>query len=127
MKIVTQLDRNGFANGTTTADESPLEPGVFLIPGGCVDALVEIPEGKRAFWNGKKFELQDVPKPEPKPEPQLEPPLTPEQQAARVTAARAAAYAAESDALFFKSQRGEATKEEWLAKVQEIKDRFPKP
>jgi hypothetical protein len=38
---------------------------------------------------------------------------------------RAAAYAAESDSLFFKSQRGEATVQEWQNKVAEIKARFP--
>jgi hypothetical protein len=36
-----------------------------------------------------------------------------------------AAYEAEADPLFFKSQRGEATQAEWLAKVAEIKARFP--
>lgn len=36
------------------------------------------------------------------------------------------AYIAEADALFFKAQRGEATMEEWQAKVAEIKARFPK-
>ena len=40
---------------------------------------------------------------------------------------RAAAYRLESDPLFFKSQRGEATTEEWTAKVAEIKERFPYP
>jgi hypothetical protein len=40
---------------------------------------------------------------------------------------RAAAYAAESDPLFFKAQRGEATTDEWTAKVAEIKARFPYP
>jgi hypothetical protein len=38
---------------------------------------------------------------------------------------RAAAYANETDALFFKAQRGEATMQEWQAKVAEIKARFP--
>jgi len=38
---------------------------------------------------------------------------------------RAEAYREESDPLFFKAQRGEATTEEWLAKVNEIKQRFP--
>jgi hypothetical protein len=38
---------------------------------------------------------------------------------------RAAAYAAEADSLFFKSQRGEATVQEWQDKVAEIKARFP--
>ena len=53
------------------------------------------------------------------------PPPTAEEIAASVTAARAAAYRDESDPLFFKSQRGEATMQEWLAKVQEIKARYP--
>jgi hypothetical protein len=39
---------------------------------------------------------------------------------------RRAAYIAEADPLFFKAQRGEATMEEWQAKVAEIKARFPK-
>jgi len=38
-------------------------------------------------------------------------------------AARAEAYRTESDPLFFKAQRGEATMEEWIAKVAEIKAR----
>jgi hypothetical protein len=48
-------------------------------------------------------------------------PPTPEQ----IEALRRAAYQAEADPLFFKSQRGEATHEDWLAKVAEIKARFP--
>ena len=40
---------------------------------------------------------------------------------------RAAAYAAEADPLFVKAQRGEATTDEWTAKVAEIKARFPYP
>lgn len=38
---------------------------------------------------------------------------------------RAIAYAAEADPLFFKAQRGEATMDEWTAKVEEIRARFP--
>jgi hypothetical protein len=36
------------------------------------------------------------------------------------------AYQTEADPLFFKWQRGEGTQQEWLDKVVEIKDRFPK-
>ena len=36
------------------------------------------------------------------------------------------AYRSESDPLFFKAQRGEATIEEWKSKVAEIKARYPK-
>jgi hypothetical protein len=35
------------------------------------------------------------------------------------------AYKAESDPINFMYQRGEATQEEWLAKIAEIKNRFP--
>ena len=38
---------------------------------------------------------------------------------------RAFAYAAEADPLFFKAQRGEATMDEWNAKVAEIRARYP--
>jgi len=41
-------------------------------------------------------------------------------------ALRATAYRAEADPLYFKAQRGEATNDEWLAKVAEIKARYPK-
>jgi hypothetical protein len=39
---------------------------------------------------------------------------------------RRQAYINEADPLFFKAQRGEATMEEWQAKIAEIKARFPK-
>lgn len=37
------------------------------------------------------------------------------------------AYTAEADPLFFKTQRGEATQQDWLDKIAEIKVRFPYP
>ena len=37
------------------------------------------------------------------------------------------AYREESDPLYLKWQRGEATEQEWLDKIEEIKVRFPKP
>ena len=42
-------------------------------------------------------------------------------------AARAEAYRVEADPIFFKAQRGEATMDEWLAKVAEIKALYPYP
>ena len=44
-----------------------------------------------------------------------------------VNAQRRNAYQTESDPVFFKWQRGEATKEDWLAKVQDIRERFTAP
>jgi adenylate kinase family enzyme len=40
------------------------------------------------------------------------------------TERRAKAYTKESDPINFMYQRGEATQEEWLAKIAEIKNRF---
>lgn len=57
------------------------------------------------------------------PEPYVEPPVTREQ----LQALRQAAYATEADPLFFKWQRGTATEQEWLAKIDEIKARYPYP
>ena len=55
------------------------------------------------------------------PEP-ADPPPPPD-----TAALRRAAYAAEADHLFFKAQRGEATQAEWLAKIAEIRARYPTP
>ncbi len=60
-------------------------------------------------WDGSSF----APAPSP-------PALTP----AEIDALRRTAYQQEADPLFFKSQRGEATTDEWLAKVQEIRSRY---
>lgn len=40
---------------------------------------------------------------------------------------RKAAMRNEADPVFFKAQRGEATMQNWLDKVQEIRDRYPNP
>lgn len=65
-------------------------------------------------------------------------PPTPEEIAAEAEAGYAAALeardlalrealAAEADPQFFRWQRGEAEKEDWLAMVARVKARFPKP
>jgi len=117
-KQIVQLDQNGYFVGLTVADESPLEPEVFLIPFGAVDVdAPSIPEGKLAKWDGV-WVFENAPVPEPKPiieEPKIS-----------YSDLRSAEYREQSDPLFFKAQRGEATIEEWLLKVQEIKQRYPK-
>jgi hypothetical protein len=69
--------------------------------------------------NGEVFTVQVVDK---SPE-ELAEDLAAQNLAAK--AARAAAYRQESDALFFKAQRGEVTMETWLLKVAEIKAQYP--
>lgn len=74
MKQVIQLDDDCFFVGYAFADESPLEPGVYLLPGRCVDA--ETPEnipGRRARWNGEEWEYESPPDHGHDPEPQYIP------------------------------------------------------
>ena len=68
-KTISQLDDEGVFVGPVVADESPLEPGVFLIPARAVDATPPtVPAGKLARWNGEKFIFENLPKPEVVPE-----------------------------------------------------------
>jgi hypothetical protein len=53
------------------------------------------------------------------PEP-ADPPPAPDH-----AALRRAAYAAESDPIYFMWQRGESTQQQWLDKIAEIKARWP--
>ena len=57
---------------------------------------------------------------------QVDPTKLAEKKAAEAEANRKAAYISEADPLFFKSQRGEATLQEWQDKIAEIKTRYPK-
>ena len=63
MKTVSQLDFTGFFVCAVEADESPLEPGVFLIPGGAIDrAPPKILEpGKRYRPWGYGWRGEDIP------------------------------------------------------------------
>jgi len=71
-KTMSQLNPEGYFVGTTLAEESPLEPGVFLVPGGAVDtAPPVVPEGQRAKWVGE-WVLEDIPQPAPEPEAEQE-------------------------------------------------------
>ena len=44
-----------------------------------------------------------------------------------LSALRLEDYSKEADPIFFKWQRGEATEQEWLDKIEEIKLRYPYP
>jgi hypothetical protein len=64
-KTAYQFDRSGLLLGTTEADESPLEPGVWLVPAGCtlVPPMQNVPEGKVPHWNGTAWALVTKPQP----------------------------------------------------------------
>lgn len=84
VKAVYQTDQSGIFVGVVAADESPLEPGVFLIPAGCVETPPpQIPADMAARWVNGKWVLETIPvapasPPEPEPEPQTQT-QTPEQ------------------------------------------------
>ena len=70
-KTVYQLDPSGFLIGPVQADESPMEPGVFPLPFGCVDAGPLPPvDGMRQRFAAGQFQYVEVPvQPEPEPPP----------------------------------------------------------
>ena len=71
MKTVSQIDAAGYFVGPVLAEESPLEPGVFLIPGGAVDKAppATLEQGKRYRPWGTGWRGEDVPTPAAEPEP----------------------------------------------------------
>lgn len=64
-KPAYQFDHAGLFAGVTEADESPLEPGVFLLPARCTFAAPpdDVPDDKWPRWNGSDWELVTRPAP----------------------------------------------------------------
>lgn len=62
-KHAYQFDYAGILVGETVADESPLEPGVFLLPGRCTltPPPKSAPAGQCPRWTGTAWELISVP------------------------------------------------------------------
>lgn len=57
-KTVYQLDSGGTYIGPASAHESPLEPGVFHLPAGCVEAAPPArPAGQVAVWSDGSWSL----------------------------------------------------------------------
>ncbi len=57
-KTVYQLGADGAYAGPAIAYESPLEPGIFHLPAGCVDLAPPAQEaGKAAVWTGDAWSL----------------------------------------------------------------------
>lgn len=120
---VYQTNHEGFYVGPTLADQDPLDEANWLIPAGCVtEAPPVLRDGQLAqFTNGAWVVVDPAPEAEPKAEPELPPTKEQQEHLRKLT------YQQEADPLFFMSQRGEATVEEWTAKIAEIKARYPYP
>lgn len=57
-KTVYQFDLSGMFVGTTVADESPLEPSVWLMPARTVETPPpEFGDGEIPQWNGAAWQL----------------------------------------------------------------------
>lgn len=110
---------SGVFLGIALADPDPLVEGNWLIPAYATTvAPPEFGMEEEAVWVGDKWELHQIP-------PAPEPPAPPAPYEPPLDVQKRTAYAAEADPLFFKWQRGEGTQEAWLAKVNEIKARYP--
>lgn len=60
-----QFDRAGLLQGIAVADESPLEPGVYLLPARCTltPPPADVPDDKWPRWNGSAWSLMTRPQP----------------------------------------------------------------
>lgn len=92
MKIFHYHPETGVYLGHGLADESPLEPGVWLIPAHATSTQPpEVIDGEQAVWTGETWDIQPTPEPTPEPillnNPELpQPPqlLTPSQKLALI-------------------------------------------
>lgn len=67
---IYNYDANGFFTGASLADESPLEPGVFLIPAFATElAPPDFGADQFAVFDGAAWSIHDTPAPNPEPEP----------------------------------------------------------
>jgi len=100
----------------TDSHESPLEPGIFHIPGGTIE--VEPPsfdaEKKVCTWSGDEWIVEDIPEPEPEPEPYVE----------TYADKRRVEYGEPESQIEFITEKG---LDAWKTKVSEIKLKHPKP
>jgi hypothetical protein len=83
---VYQTSFDGYFVSAIEADASPLEPGVFLVPAGCVEVAPPAfdADTQRAHWDGAGWIVEEIllpepePVPEPPPQPEFPPPVVPE-------------------------------------------------
>jgi hypothetical protein len=70
MNIFHYHPDTGIYLGQGKADESPLEPGVWLIPAHATEQEPPQPgEGEHAIWTDEGWDVQPIPVTEPEPEP----------------------------------------------------------
>jgi len=112
-KQVVQLDNNGYFVGIAQADESPRRKGVWHMPANTIDADVpSIPDGFKAKWENNSWNLEEITSEEPLPEDPW-------------NVKRMDHYPPIGDQLDDLFHAG-LFSEEMAAKIQAIKDKYPK-
>jgi hypothetical protein len=105
--------------------EIEVPDGTTIIPKYHTFQAPPVQEGYYAMMRGGWILIEGEKPQYPPPPPQIDEEhqkiITNERQ----KKLREIAYREESDSMFFKTQRGEATMEEWIALVEEIKNRYP--
>jgi hypothetical protein len=118
MKIYNYSALDGEYIGESNADESPLEPGVFLIP---ANATTIVPpaeqDGKTINFENGAWVLKDIPEPEEEPEPE---PFTYMQN-------RAMEYPSPFDYLDAVVKGDQAQINKYIADCLAVKQKYPKP
>ena len=105
----------GFYHSDVGYWQTNSEPSLEVLanyPSGTTEIPIK-PSADHQYLKGKWVYIAPLPPP---------PPTRGHQESLRQSA-----YTSEADPLFFKWQAGEATEEDWLAKRQEIRDRYPYP
>ena len=75
---IYHYNSDGFLVGASEADESPLEPGVFLIPAMATETVPpNVAEGMRVRFDGGAWVVESIPEPEPAPVPEPDGPVPP--------------------------------------------------
>ena len=67
--LIYNYNQNQVYVSTGVADESPLEPGIYLIPANATSTPVPTySDGQQVVWNGSSWDIQIVPTPTEEPE-----------------------------------------------------------
>ncbi len=119
MKTVVQLDSQGYFVGTTSADESPLEPGIYLMPANTIDAELPVAaKDKLSKWDGQKWGYEDIVVPQVAEEEIVE--LTYSEK-------RAAEYPSLFDYLDGIVKNDQTQIDNYIAACLAVKYKYPKP
>ncbi|MCD7096982.1 hypothetical protein [Stenotrophomonas sp. MMGLT7] len=63
-RTVYLIDAAGLLAGTLEAEESPMQPGTWLLPAGAIDTPppADVPAGRVPRWNGAAWTLATAPR-----------------------------------------------------------------